>query len=928
MDLQFTQRDVGYTIISRFEEIFRFFISYKLSNFYSTFYDGIPMGIVDCVKERKELSEIQNPEDFLEFTDLTHLHEIVIFKKNFNIFFPAMKQKDFSQKMDEIYSLRCKIAHIRESFTHNDANTLIELTKDIAINFSDFDSSFLDFLDLIIECPEKVTVNLPTNYYAETHKSTIPHNFPTPDYEYEGGFIGRDEDVKKIMSMLEGDLHRVITISGAGGVGKTALASRIVQKYLASIHQKFDGIIWLTAKETKLSYLGIEDLEPTIKSYEELLNAIFEVMGFGKPSEKLEALEKDVYLIFELISCILIVIDNLETISDPKIINFILDAHPKLKILITSRKGLGQVERRHELKQLQEKEAVYLFRSVANEKKLNSLAKLDDETIRKYTKKVSCYPLAIKWVVGQVAIGKEINNVIDKINQTTSDISKFCFEEIYDSLSINGKKVLCTLSLFDKPPSTGVLGYVADLNQFDLEDTIRELLLVSLLIPEQAKNNVGDIITYYSILSLTRGYVREQLDKNPTLRNELTHKLQLVESQVEEAERAKKQYRFSLSYLGANSDEEKVAAMYAQTALQKYQSGRYPEAVDDYKRAIQIAPRFASIYRNWALMEAQEGHSPEAEELIKKAANLAPNDPQIWLTWGNIKRREDRIKESLQKYEQANKLSPNDSVIMNALGQAKTRLGEYEEAEILFTTALNQENFGDSYRHKVINLTSIADNQTRWAENYVNEKDYKNAEIKLLNALHNCDEAIRCNTEDIRTQTMYRKIVINLGYLYKCNLIDYRKSILYFNKGVVNKPRSMMKYREAKDTIISALNSGKLYFSLGELDQAKKIFTQDLKRLKFLFTHDPKLQREFDEFYKILYSTPETFLGKITKFSTEKKFIIIECMDDATKTYIGFINGFIPTIKTIDSSIIGKKVRFAVDYSFTQGPRAINITFQ
>ena len=42
----------------------------------------------------------------------------------------------------------------------------------------------------------------------------------------------------------------------------------------------FDTIIWLSAKENKLSPFGIEDIEPTFKSYEDILNTILHVIGF------------------------------------------------------------------------------------------------------------------------------------------------------------------------------------------------------------------------------------------------------------------------------------------------------------------------------------------------------------------------------------------------------------------------------------------------------------------------------------------------------------------------------------------------------------------------------------------------------------------------------------------------------------------------
>jgi tetratricopeptide (TPR) repeat protein len=600
--MQLIRRDVGYTIISRFEEAFRHFLTSKIPILLPNFETNLPSGMIQKAKDRTGIQSWESVEDFLENSDFPDLKEIITFNGMYKSYFPdsELQQTNFEKIMVELYELRCKIAHVKQYFTSLDLDVLSENSKVIAHELGEHGHEFLEFAHQISENPEKVVIPTPIEFLSDVDLaiSNISHNVPTPDYEFEGGFVGRDDDIKKINGFLDGNLHRVITISGAGGVGKTALALRIVQKYLRSKKNPFDGIVWLSAKETKLSYLGIEDIEPTLRNYEELLDTILDVMGYGIVNAPVEQKEADVATLFEIHNSILIVIDNLETITDERIINFILDAHPKAKILITSRKGLGQVERRHELKQLKEKEAVILFRLISRDKRLQSLIALDDETIKFYIKKIACYPLAIKWVIGQVAVGKDINGVIDSINETTSDISRFCFDQIYKALSDSSKKILCALSMFDDSPSLGVLNYVLNISGQILEDSLRELILVSLVIPEQYKTEQDEISTKYVLLSLTRGYVRQQLDQDSLLKRELSERLQTVQTTLEEAERAKRQYRFSLANLGATSEEEKIAAMIATTAFQKYQGGRYIDAVEDYKSAIRIAPRFASVYRN------------------------------------------------------------------------------------------------------------------------------------------------------------------------------------------------------------------------------------------------------------------------------------------------------------------------------------------
>ncbi len=550
MVTQLSRRDVGYTIISRFEEAFRGFLAECLEILFENYQEGVPSGIISKAEERASNKGWENLTDLLEDLDFPDLKEIICYKNSYKTYFPSndISVEDFRKYMDELYGLRCKVAHTRGFFTSLDLDKLSEMSKKIALGLEGFGQDFLDFLNIIFEHPETVVLPMPIEFQSEnTIKSAIPNNIPLADYEFEGGFVGRSTDIQKVTRLLEGE--QVVTIAGAGGVGKTALASKVVEQFLKPSSNRFEGIIWLSAKENKLSYLGIEDVEPTIKNYEQLIETVVEVMGFPHPpNSSLEEKEHHVKVVSELYKCILLVIDNLETITDEDIVNFLLDIrinYPTIKVLITSRRGLGQVERRYELKELKEKEAVQLFRLIAKDKRLDNLVKLDELTIISLVKKLSYYPLAIKWMLGQVAIGKDINEVIESIDETTSDISKFSFEQIYNSLSDSARKILCALSCFDDPPAAGVLNYVVGIEKNDLEDGIKDLILVSLVISEQFKNEQRELSTRYILLPLTRGYVRQQLDRDTMLKRSIEERLRNVQITIEEAERATKLYRFN-----------------------------------------------------------------------------------------------------------------------------------------------------------------------------------------------------------------------------------------------------------------------------------------------------------------------------------------------------------------------------------------------
>lgn len=595
MKLKFEARDYGYTVIARIEKILRDKCVEKLGIITDELDVIVPKGVLIAAQKRE--SEIVDFEMLMENIDFIHIKEILLYKDNYSYVMDITKisKSAFEVLMQSLYEFRIKIAHIRSYFTNTDLNNLIDETKKINHGMTEPDAGLDEFIENLLEAPQELVTKVPIGFYEDEYTEKIINNLPIADYEYEGGFVGRADDEERIIKMLKSNMHRVITIAGAGGVGKSALTLKIVNDIIRDSLVEYDFIVWVSAKENKLSYLGIEDLEPTLKNYDELLDTILNVVGFDADSygDDDNKKESDINDLFDACNRVLLIIDNLETITDERIINFILDSHPNVNFIITSRRGLGQVERRYDLKELKEKDAIHLFRIICKEKGLQELQIADESLIRSYVKKVYCYPLAIKWVLGQAALGKDIMCVIDGINEQSSDISKFCFEQVFSDLSIEAKSILYALCLDNDAVPKGVLKYISNLDDISFEDCIHDLLIVSLILPEQKVNKQnGEINSYYSLLPLTRGYVKVELDKNKDIKSQLQERMVTVETTLEEAERAKVQYRFSLSNFGATTEEEKIASMLAQTAYQKYQAGSYLDAVETFKKAVDIAPRF------------------------------------------------------------------------------------------------------------------------------------------------------------------------------------------------------------------------------------------------------------------------------------------------------------------------------------------------
>ena len=145
----------------------------------------------------------------------------------------------------------------------------------------------------------------------------LPNNLPLQ----LNSFVDRDAEIRTIVSLVE--RHRLVTLAGSGGVGKTRLSLQVA----ANLLEDFGGGVWFI----ELAPLSKGDYVPT---------TVMEALGLtlateGDPVENLvRALKgKQALLVF----------DNCEHLVDSvaRIISAILHGCPKVKVLASSRQGLG-----------------------------------------------------------------------------------------------------------------------------------------------------------------------------------------------------------------------------------------------------------------------------------------------------------------------------------------------------------------------------------------------------------------------------------------------------------------------------------------------------------------------------------------------------------------------------------------------------------
>src|SRR5262249_24459368 len=108
---------------------------------------------------------------------------------------------------------------------------------------------------------------------------------------------------------------------------------------------------------------------------------------------------------------ILLVLDNLETVIDARLRDFLQRLPAGSKILITSRIGLGAFEVPFKLAPLVHNEAVHLLRALAKTRQIHYVDKLSNARLGKYCEKMHQSPGFIRWFASAVQAGRRPEEV-------------------------------------------------------------------------------------------------------------------------------------------------------------------------------------------------------------------------------------------------------------------------------------------------------------------------------------------------------------------------------------------------------------------------------------------------------------------------------------------------------------------------------------
>jgi tetratricopeptide (TPR) repeat protein len=335
----------------------------------------------------------------------------------------------------------------------------------------------------------------------------VYHNLPQPDY---GTFIGREKELAQVHSILRPyphSQHALVTIDGIGGIGKSALALEVAHRYRRDYErlppeERFEAIIWTSAKSTVLTADGIAPRQQITRTLEDIYTTISvalerEDITHARPEDQDELVTKALTQ-----QRTLLIVDNLETVDDERVNAFLRELPAPTKAIVTTRHRID-VAYPVRLTGMPQEDGLAL---IAQECAKKGVTLAEAEAGKLYDR-TGGVPLAMVWSVAQMGFGHPVEAVLRRLGQPSEDIARYCFAGAIEH--IRGKpahKLLMALSLFATDASREALGYAADLPELDRDEGLVALEKLSLL------NKRGD---RFSLLPLTRSYLAQELEQIP-----------------------------------------------------------------------------------------------------------------------------------------------------------------------------------------------------------------------------------------------------------------------------------------------------------------------------------------------------------------------------------------------------------------------------
>jgi len=578
------------------------------------------------------------------------------------------------------------------------------------------------------------------------YESNVYHNLPQPEFD-DTGYIGRKKEVKDIIDLLKDKKSQIITIVGNGGIGKTATAVKALYELIDDIDNDFEAIIWISLKTKTLSRGEFTNIKETIKDMQSIFINIEKVVV-----REDETPRKNILNFMQEFKTLL-VLDNLETISTMEIMGFLKEIPDNSKVLITSRHGVGELERRYHLEGLNVNDAIKYFRILSEHYDLNLHKRPENELKKIILESLYSNPLSIKWFIS--SIFKGISEQIILANK--DDLIIFCMSNVVDILNDDERKVLQLLLIEGKKLTYGEIDYFLKYDEDTLIKSLNNLDSTSMIQLLDGGYEINQMAKDY--LSISHPPSNDFL--SAVLKNRSKLNLMMQEIKVKNENDP---FNPKSIYKNLENNNKRIASYYLMEALSFSARKQWDDSFKSLKKAAGIAPDYFEVYKIKAFIAGEYKDWYEAINSYRIAVESCTDSFErasvlyLFSVFYTVKMVDfESAKELIME---AVDLYPDNSTLKIEKARVLTYLGEFIEAEEILNSIIIDNEFTEKSLNQFI--SRFADLYHRMAENY-NNRDHQKKFILYKNAITKIESL---HVIDHITYETLAKILIGLTYLH------------------------------------------------------------------------------------------------------------------------------------------------------------------